>query len=75
VWLRDVTPEEQMTLVAIASLAGSLPRDLADYVLILADLNRKYFRVEGVTKPGVHNPSPGSLSLTHKVRATTQFGS
>ena len=52
-WLRDVTPGEQMTLLAIATLAGSLPRDLADYVLVLAEINNKHFPVGGtLTKPG-----------------------
>lgn len=71
--LRDCTPNEQMILVAMASLASQLPRELASYTMALIEINRNYFGP--VPKPGVHNPSPGSLAQTRTVRAGKRFGS
>lgn len=71
-WLENCSDEESMTLIAIAALAASLPRGLADYADAITQINRKYFSLPA-RRLNSHNPSRGSLAQTHNVRATRQW--
>jgi hypothetical protein len=61
-WLRDCSDEEKLTLMAIASLAASLPRSLAEYAEAIYDINRKYFTAKKMGNMlSDHNPVGRSL--------------
>lgn len=68
-WLHGCSDDEKLTLMAIAALAASLPRGLADYANALTEINRKYFHLQA-PKLADLNPAPGSVAKTRNIRAT-----
>lgn len=73
-WLNDCTQEEKTILMAMASLAASLPRTLVDYTEALADINRKYFNQPTPRRNQDLNPLPGSMTQSRRVAASTSYG-
>jgi hypothetical protein len=71
--LRDCTKQEFMLLVAIASLAAQLPKDLIDYTRALGEITTSYFSTPG-GKRGDHNPSSRSVATPRSVRAHKKYG-
>lgn len=65
-WLENCTDEETITLMAIASLAASLPQNLAAYADALIEINRNYFKVSLLPKLPSHNPAGRSLMIPRK---------
>lgn len=60
--------QEMMTLVAIASLAASLPKSLMDYTDALIQINRNYFK--SVEKRPRRNPAGRSITQARTIRAS-----
>ena len=66
-WLENCSDEEVWILAAIAALAVSLPRTLADYADALTEINRNYFHP--VPKLDMQNPAGRSVTQTLTPRA------
>lgn len=73
-WLHDCSPEEKHTLIAMATLAATLPAPLLEYMEALGEVTREYFNKSGTRQVGSRNPMPGSLSLTHTIAASPRYG-
>lgn len=72
--MTDCTAEEQTILMAMATLAASLPRTLTDYTGALADINRKYFNKPTPRRPQDLNPMPRSMTQSRRVSASPRYG-
>lgn len=69
--LKDCSDQDVLILTAIVTLAKQLPYELTEYTRVFGEMTQRYFSSDGSRRPRRdHNPSPGSLALTHKPRAT-----
>ena len=64
---------EKLVLIAIATLAKSLPNPSSHYIAALGDITSR-FSLKGGGSRGSHNPMPGSLAQTHSIRVTKRYG-